>query len=264
MFEKQFFLAKGYISYRLKAKTRFRIHSPFVYDLIETVFRDKKRYSGYKVIDRYKSELSRNKSVIETIDLGKGGSDPPFTYTERLGKLVKQRSQHKAQAHLLYRLGRKFQPETVLELGTAAGFSAPYLKFPVPQSKMISLEGCPNLASVAEKTFKELNVQNVEIRTGDFEHTLPEALKEFKNLDFVFFDGNHRKEATLHYFSRCVEKATEQSLFVFDDIHCSPGMAKAWDIIKKDPSVTLSIDLFWLGLVFFRKGTAKQDFIIRY
>jgi len=262
---KRIFLMKSYVSYRFKAKTRFRIHSPFVFDLVESVLRDKNRYPGYDMIDRYKRKLSCSKSEIETIDYGKmGTTGVPATYTVKLGKLVKLRSQRKQQAQLLYRLTQKFQPETLLEIGTAAGFSASYLKFPVPGSKMISLEGCPNLASVAENTCNALNLQNIEIRTGDFERSLPEALREFKTIDFIFFDGNHKKEATLHYFSQCVEKATEKSVFVFDDIHWSPGMAEAWDTIKKDLRVTLSIDLFWLGLVFFRKGSPKQDFIIRY
>lgn len=265
MFKKRNFLLKGYVSYWFEAKTRFKIHSPFVFDLVESVFRDKNSYPDYDKIERYEEELIRSRSIIETTDFGRRDIDGnPTTYSGELGKLVKRRSQKKQQARLLYRLCGKFKPETILELGTAAGFSASYLKFPVPQSRMISLEGCPNLASVAEETFKELSIQNIEIRIGDFGKTLPEVLKEFQNLDFVFFDGNHRKEATLDYFAQCAEKTTENSLFVFDDIHWSPGMVEAWDIIRKDTRVTLSIDLFWLGLVFFRKDSPKQDFVIRY
>lgn len=255
---------RSYVSYWFKAKTRFKIHSPFVFDLLENVFRDKNQYSGYDEIDNYKKILSHSKSVIETTDFGKGNKDNPVISHEKLGPLVQRRSQKKKQAQLLYRLSKRFQPETILEMGTAAGLSASYIKFPVPRSKMISLEGCPNLASVAEETFKELGIQNVEVRTGDFEDTLPKVLKEIKNLDFVFFDGNHRKEATLDYFSQCIKKTAEKSLFIFDDIHWSPGMAEAWEIIKNDPRVMLSVDLFWLGLVFFRKGSPKQDFVIRY
>ena len=258
-------MIKSYVSYWFKAKTRFRIHSPFVFDLVELVLRDKKRYDGYDVINQYKRKLSRSKLEIETIDFGKVGSKGhPATYNEKLGKLVKLRSQRKKQARLLYRLTQKFQPKTLLEMGTAAGFSASYLKFPIPESEMISMEGCPNLASVAEETFKALKIKNVEVRTGDFEQTLPEILREIKTLDFVFFDGNHKKEATLNYFSQCMERITENSMFVFDDIHWSPGMNEAWNIIKNDPRVTLSIDLFWLGLIFFRQGSPKQDFTIRY
>ena len=265
MIRNQIFLVKSYVSYWFKAKTRFKIHSPFVFDLIETVLKDRDIYPGYKEIDEYKKQLSKNKSIIETTDFGKGGNDgKPLTSFAELGKLVRMRSQQKKQARLLYRISRRFQPSTILELGTAAGFSASYIKFPVPDGKIITLEGCDSLANIARKTFDDLQIQNVEIRTGDFENSLPGTLKDLGKLDFVFIDGNHRKNATLKYFSQCIEWAHEKSLFVFDDIHWSPGMAQAWEIIKNDPRVTLSIDLFWLGLVFFRKGSPKQDFVIRY
>ena len=265
MIGNQIFLVKSYISYWFKAKTRFKIHSPFVFDLIETVFKDLDIYPGFKEIDGYKKQLSRNQSVIETTDFGKGGAEGKTIISSvKLGRLVKRRSQQKKQAQLLYRLSRRFKPENILEMGTAAGISASYIKYPIPESKMISLEGCENLAHVAGQTLEELRIQNVEIRTGDFEQSLPKVIKEFEKLDFVFFDGNHRKDATLNYFAQCVELANEKSLFIFDDIHWSPGMAEAWEIIKNDPRVMLSIDLFWLGLVFFRKGSPKQDFVIRY
>jgi hypothetical protein len=44
-----------------------------------------------------------------------------------------------------------------------------------------------------------------------------------------------------------------------DDIYWSEGMTKAWQAIKKHPDVTLSIDIFDIGIVFFRKELSKQD-----
>jgi hypothetical protein len=42
-------------------------------------------------------------------------------------------------------------------------------------------------------------------------------------------------------------------------------MEGAWEKICKDDRVTLSIDLFFIGLVFFRKEfREKQHFVIRY
>ncbi len=177
---------------------------------------------------------------------------------------MKRRSQHKRRAHLLYRLSRHFQPENILELGTAAGFSTAYIKAPVPESKMITLEGCASLADVASNNLKRLKIKNTEISIGDFDVTLPLVLKKFEKLDFVFFDGNHRRKPTLDYFNRCVELTHEDTLFIFDDIHWSQGMEEAWNTIKNDERVNISLDIFWFGLVFFRKGIIKQDFIIRY
>jgi predicted O-methyltransferase YrrM len=103
-----------------------------------------------------------------------------------------------------------------------------------------------------------------EVEVGDFTAILNRGLKDLQKLDMVFFDGNHRKKPTIEYFERCMEFATENSIFMFDDIHWSRGMSEAWQYIKNDKRVSLTIDLFWIGLVFFKSGVAKQDFVIRY
>ena len=37
-------------------------------------------------------------------------------------------------------------------------------------------------------------------------------------------------------------------------------MERAWEAIKAHPDVTLTVDLFYIGLVFFRKKQPKQHF----
>ena len=99
---------------------------------------------------------------------------------------------------------------------------------------------------------------------GNFDDTLAAVIAEQSKLDFVFIDGNHRKDATLNYFNLCLPKVHEDSVIIFDDIYWSKGMAQAWEHIKAHPDVSVTIDLFWIGLVFFRSGQAKQDFKIRF
>lgn len=265
MYKKQFWLIKSYWYYLISSKSRYKVHSPFVFNLVEDILKDKTFYKESEAIGLYKKSLSKSKTVIETVDFGKGSGKKNYvTSFEKVGNIVKKRSQRRKQALLLYRLSCHFKPKNILEFGTGAGFSAAYIKTPLPDSRMITMEGCANLADVATHTFEKLKIKNIDILIGDFEASLPKVLKEFDTLDFVFFDGNHRNKATLNYFSQCIELANENSLFVLDDIHWSPGMTEAWETIKKDPRVTLSIDLFWLGFVFFRKGAPKQDFVIRY
>lgn len=265
MIRNQIWLTKSYLTYLAKAKTRYKVHSPFVFDLVENVLKDKTEYPEYRKIEMYKKNLSRSKTIIMTMDFGARTENKHYTISmEKVGDIVKRRSQHKKQARLLYRLSRHFHPQNILEFGTAAGFSTAYIKAPVPQSKMITMEGCPNLANVASDNLKKLKINNTEISTGDFGVTLPKVLKKFEKLDFVFFDGNHHHEPTLDYYNHCVELAHEDTVFIFDDIHWSPGMEVAWNTIKKDERISISLDIFWFGLVFFRKGIVKQDFIIRY
>jgi hypothetical protein len=52
---------------------------------------------------------------------------------------------------------------------------------------------------------------------------------------------------------------------IFDDIHWSEGMEKAWLEIKKNKEVSCTIDLFFVGVVFFRKEfKEKLEFSIRF
>jgi hypothetical protein len=40
-------------------------------------------------------------------------------------------------------------------------------------------------------------------------------------------------------------------------------MKSAWKAIINHSEVTISIDLFFVGLVFFRKGIEKQHFVLK-
>ncbi len=102
------------------------------------------------------------------------------------------------------------------------------------------------------------------IVTGNIDQTLAAHVPALESIDLVFFDANHRYEPTLRYFETCLPKTHNDSLFVFDDIHWSAEMERAWAEIKAHPAVTVTIDLFWVGLVFFRREQPKQDFVLRF
>ncbi len=105
---------------------------------------------------------------------------------------------------------------------------------------------------------------------GNFDKTLPLILSDAgglanKEIDLAFIDGNHRLMPTLHYFDLIKPRISMDGLIIFDDIHWSREMEMAWNKIKADPKVTLSIDLFFLGIVFFREAfKVKQDVEIRF
>lgn len=260
-----FWSLKSYFRYFTTAKSKNIIHSPFVYEIVTKVIHDKTEYPDYAVLNEVKKNQSERVDTIETDDFGASAGEAGYT-TKRLpkGKLVKQRTTRKSQLQLLYRLTKFLKPEVILELGTAAGMSASYMKKGYPAAKLVTLEGCASLADFAYDTFKKLRLTDIEVVSGNFDVTLDDVIAHEKIFDLVFFDGNHRKEPTLRYFESCLNKSTEQSVFVFDDIHWSAEMEEAWEAIKANQQVSITIDLFWIGLVFFKKGITKQDFVIRY
>jgi predicted O-methyltransferase YrrM len=136
---------------------------------------------------------------------------------------------------------------------------------PPAVKKVTTLEGAELIAKKANQNLESLSLTHIEIITGNFDQTLALSLEKNPKPDLVFFDGNHRKEPTLRYFRQCLFTADENSIFVFDDIHWSAEMEEAWREICQSEAVTCSIDLFFVGIVFFRKDfREKQAFTIRY
>lgn len=252
-----------YFRYYFKAQTKHDVHSPFVYDLITKVIEDKTVYSDYKSVKELKRELLKSDLEITVADFG-AGSTSLKTDKRIVGDIVKTSAKSAKYGQLLYRLVKRFEPINMLELGTSLGISATYISLPNSQNKLITIEGSEMLANLARQNFEKINLKNIDVVSGNFDDQLPKVLKRTNQLNFVFFDGNHRKEATLNYFNQCIPFINNDSLFVFDDIHWSDEMEEAWEEIKKHPSVKVTIDLFFIGLVFFRKEQPKQNFTIRY
>lgn len=252
-----------YIKYRLIAKTKFDIHSPFVYNLLLNVIYDKSPKSDYKSVEELRLKLLKNNTLIEVNDLG-AGSTRINTKSKTIADITFNSSKSEKYAQLLYRLVKFFKPANILELGTSMGISSLYMSKANPEAEIITIEGCGEIAKIAKQNFKILNVLNIKQIIGNFDIQLPELLMKSKKIDFVFFDGNHRKEPTLNYFNQCLKYKHSNSIFIFDDIHWSEEMEEAWDEIKINQEVTLTIDLFFIGLVFFRKESTKENFLLKF
>ncbi|MEI7597305.1 MAG: class I SAM-dependent methyltransferase [Bacteroidota bacterium] len=256
-------LIKKYFNYLFNAKTRHGIHSPFVYKLIEDCIYNKNYFEEFKIIERIRKDLIKSSEVIEITDFG-AGSKINNTNKRAVSDIAKKSAKNEKYGKLLFNLCMYFQPQKGLELGTSLGISALYQVFGSKKMTLITLEGCPNTSKIAQQIFKNAGLNNIEIRVGDFNKTFPEELSKIENLDYVFFDGNHQEEPTINYFEDCLRKVNNDTFFVFDDIHWSEGMEKAWDYVKNHSKVTISIDLFMVGIVFFRKEQPKQHFVVRY
>jgi predicted O-methyltransferase YrrM len=258
------FRFKSYLRYLLHRKSKYAIHSPFVFGFINDVLQNKAKHAEYSVLRQSIKELKSSRQAIETTDFGAlAETNKGINYTIRVGDLARQRSNSVWVYELLFRLVNHYKPKSILEMGTSVGFSSMAMALGNPLAKLTTLEGCEAVADIARKTLNKAATHNVEVITGNFDQTLAQVLARTQQLDLVYFDGNHRKEPTLAYFKMCLEKAHDDSLFIFDDIHWSAGMEEAWQELIGHPSVTVSIDLYQLGLIFFRKGLTKQHFTLK-
>jgi predicted O-methyltransferase YrrM len=250
-----------YVKYLLRCFHLHGIHSPFVFELNEQLFKEKTPFYSFDEIEAIRAKLLLTKKEIEVEDYG-AGSNQLKTAKRPINKIAAYSLKSPKKAQLIYRFVYRFEPETILEIGTSLGITTAYLSKARPQAKIISLEGSPEIAKVAQINFNKLNALNIKSVVGKFEETLGPALSDLKKVGLVFFDGNHQKKPTLEYFRDCLEYADENSIFIFDDIHWSKQMKEAWEEVKRNDSVTVTIDCFEMGIVFFKKGQEKEHFTV--
>jgi predicted O-methyltransferase YrrM len=240
------------------------IHSPFVFEFVRKVLMDKKKYPAYKQVNDWRNQLINDDTVIEVIDLG-AGSAVNNTLQRKVSAIAKNAAKPKKYGQLLYRLIAYYKPKNIVEIGTSLGLSTAYFSLANPDSSFTTLEGVPSIAQRAMQNFSNWGLVNVKLVQGNFDDTLTATLSKLSSVDFVFVDGNHRKEPTLRYFEQIMKFSNNNTILVFDDIHWSSEMEEAWEAIKADKRVMLSIDLFFLGIILFKTDFYQsQDFILRY
>lgn len=259
-------IALKYLKYYLTASNGkgHGVHSPFVFNFIKNVLNDEGKYYAYDKIEKLRKTLLMDHSEVSVVDLGAGSSHGDGG-KRTVATICRNTSKSPKYGQLLFRISQHFQPRLMLELGSSLGISTAYLASGNPSGQLITCEGSEAVASLAERNFRALQMNNITMVRGNFDDTLPEILKAHPVIDLAFIDGNHRKDPTLDYFYSLLPCVNENSIIIFDDIHWSSGMEEAWNTIRNHPYVTLSIDLFFVGLVFFRKDfLQKQHFVIRF
>jgi predicted O-methyltransferase YrrM len=257
------------------------VHSPFVFNLVTKCFYDRKQYPEYSILKKYRKSLLENKNTIEVTDFG-AGSRVFKSNTRAINQIAKTAGITPKRAELLFRITHYFQPKNILEIGTSLGLATSALSLGSRaegelrqanlKAKITTLEGCENTISLAKEMFQvssfKLASNQIEFVTTEFTTYLNNFKPGTINLkpqifDLVYFDGNHSKQATLTYFELLLPTITNETVWIFDDIHWSSDMEEAWKTIKNHPKVMVTIDTFQWGMVFFRTEQEKEHFTIR-
>lgn len=253
----------AYIRHRLRAGNRHDVHSPFVYELIEQALRPSASGGSHPGAEELRKRMRASDQRIAVADLG-AGSHRNNAEHRRVAGIARTALKPRKRAEQLARIVAHFNPHTLVELGTSLGITTLYLAQAAPQARVHTIEGAPAIATIAGSNFKAAGTANIRLHIGSFQEKLPRVLATMEQLDLAYIDGHHAEEPTLHYFVQCLEKAHNDTVFLFDDIHWSKGMERAWARVRAHEQVTVSIDLYHLGLVFLRKEQQKEHFTLRY
>tara|TARA_B110000196_G_scaffold238514_1_gene206940 strand:- start:141 stop:926 length:786 start_codon:yes stop_codon:yes gene_type:complete len=252
-----------YIKYLFTAKNKHSAQAPFLYEFITKVLNESSDDINCEEIEQLRRGLCKSEQIIKITDFG-AGSHLNNSKTRKVKDVARNSAKNSKFGKLLYRIIQFYKPKNILELGTSLGVSTLYLAKAKENSKVYTFEGCPETAKIAQQNFDKMEAKNINITLGDFQNTLEKKLKEIKTIDLAFIDGNHQEKPTIAYFEECLKYTNNNTIFVFDDIHWSKGMENAWTHIKSHHKTTLTIDLFYIGIVFIKSGLSKENYTIQF
>lgn len=254
-----------FAEYKIFSRHRkgFGIHSPFVFNLITTVFRNKTDPEIVSTVENIRNRLIKDTRLINVNDLGSGSGNMK-TGVRRVADIARYCSIPPKYGILLSNMARAFGGSAVVELGTSLGISTMYMAASCGNTTVYTIEGSPEVADIARAGFEAAGLGGIRLLKGSFDDMLPEIRKENICPGLVFIDGDHRKEPLLRYFGQIAEMSDDRTVVIIDDIYRSGEMAEAWNEIKNDRRVSVTIDIFRMGLLFFRKGIYHMNYVIRY
>ncbi len=244
---------KSYIKYLQATEAKSYREYPILSDFVSKVLYDETKYDEYKILDEERNNLIKDNSRIEVVDFGahKKGNKPYITEFRKISNIAKNAASQPKISRLIYRIIKHYNAHDIIELGTSLGIGTSHMALANPNANITSIEGCHNLVTHAQELLAKLNMNNITFENGNIDNLLPQVLKQRKKVDFVYFDGNHKKDATLNYFNQCLKLAHKETIFMFDDIYWSKDMTRAWNEIINNKQVSGSIDLYYSGIVFF-------------
>jgi predicted O-methyltransferase YrrM len=239
------------------------IHSPFVFDIVNRIFRNKITPTIVSTVENLRKKMISDRRMIDFTDLGSGAASGKEGQRQ-LSKIARHSPVSRKYGILLSRLASEFGRPYVVEFGTSIGISTMYMAAAREDIRVFTIEGCPSVSKIALENFRAAGFSNIDLMTGSFDDLLPTVMALPGCPGFVFIDGNHRKDPVIKYFGMIKSKSDEKTVIAIDDIHYSPEMEAAWDIIRNDVDVPVTIDTGRMGIIFFRKGVTRGHYKVRY
>ena len=250
-----------FLLHQWRGKWRHGVHSPLVFELTDQVLSPKNTALEFAVLLDVRKQLLKNFNEIEVQDFG-AGSRKSKGSKRRICDIAKSALAPKAQAEAFFKIARKFQPETIVEMGTSLGLTTLYFSKALPNAQILTLEGSPEIAAFANQLFIQEKASNITLHIGEFSSTIPTILGLGKKIDLLYIDGNHRYDATMRYIDVFREKLSENALIILDDIYWSKEMTTAWQELIARKEYSLSLDFYHFGILFLEKRMTKEHFVL--
>ena len=252
---------KSFLTFLWNARGPHGVHSPFVYNLITVVLREKQRSSHFLIVEQERKRLCNSKDILDVEDFG-AGSRIHNKSKRTVGDIARTALQPASHAHAISLLAKHAGAVNILELGTSLGITTAHLAASLPGSAVYTIEGSNSIAEVARGIWKRAELGSIDSTTGSFARVLDDVLAKMPSVDFVIIDGDHRGDACLSYLNKILPYTGENTVFVLDDIYWSPSMTEAWKKCVSDERFSLTLDFFDFGVLYQSKGRVKEHFML--
>ncbi len=249
----------SYFNYFFHVVDEHSLQSPFVFELYNSIVKATTNQRGHQEIEAIRKNFLGDHQFIEGNDFGAGSRSGK---NRTIASIAKNGISSLKTSLFLLELARYFNAKTIVELGTSLGINTMYLSKTGPDAMIYSLEGNEKLADIASDSFKNAGMENISLVRGNIDHELPVLIQERSSVDFVFIDANHKKEAVMRYMEMVKGRLSEIAVVVLDDIRWSADMYKAWELLYKDNTFNLTIDMLNLGVLIKHTDLKKQHYYL--
>lgn len=171
-------------------------------------------------------------------------------YRQEIGKTpqgvslrVRKASMGALAGRTVMRLIKKLQVTSIFEIGTCAGIGAAYMCAAAEEFgdvTYVGLEGVEARRQLAYQTLQAMcPATTPNIVSGHFDTSFEEGLSLASPLTFVYLDGRHKYEPSVHMFNRCVENMPQGGWILADDLN-QPGMRQCKQTFMQNERVVQS------------------------
>ncbi len=240
----------AFIRFYWKATTIYHIHSPSVYAFLEQTWLIKSDDIQLRKIEDQRKTLQQNTKEITIQDHGAGSRSKPIK-KRKISAIAKTALSKKKQCNHLFQIVKFINANQILEFGTSLGISTAYLAAANHKAEITTIDGDPNIQSIATTMFEHLSLNNIQSICSTFDNILNEPIIQETKWDIIYLDGNHTYEATTRYFRSLAKTIKEKAIIIVDDIYWSKEMTRAWNEIKNENEFSISIDFFYYGVLLF-------------
>ena len=213
----------------------YGVHSPFVFELMTEVIEERKLYYCYDRLRPVRLQILQRRDGV--------------MYGNRkvsIRKLLDKYGFTEHEHRFLFRLANRFQVKTILAVGSDFGLTPLYLTAYSTDSSCVAIEPEPSMAAVAKEYINKYATASIDLR-GDYTE-IPDGL------DLVVFG------VSIPAFKLFLPHIHEKSAMVIQGINESIRNRKAWKEICAHPKVTVTIDMYRLGIVFFNPDLHRRTY----